>query len=157
MATAEQINKLVEARTQSLKQALEDQDIAAIVSWHAEESQFFDPLREVDGLPRDKLHDFYSVPFNNFNSSKILSSKSTASTPFFQAWEIVGESTALVDDPLNSGAKIGHKFLANLVSLIWWEWEGEGEWTGDLSEESIRKWKIVKQHDYCVPQRAKEA
>lgn len=45
MASTEQINKLVEARTQSLKQALEDQDIDKIVSWHAEESKFFDPRK----------------------------------------------------------------------------------------------------------------
>lgn len=155
MPTAEQINKLVEARTHSLKQALEDQDIDTILSWHAEESKFFDPLREVDGLPRSKLRDFYSVPFNNMKSSEITSSKSTAPTPYFQVWEIVGESTAMIDNPLQEGTKIGHKVVANLVSLIWWEWKGEGEWSGDLSEESIRKWKVVKQHDYCVPQRAK--
>ncbi|KAK4499170.1 hypothetical protein PRZ48_009682 [Zasmidium cellare] len=156
MPTTEQITKLVEARTQSLKKALEDQDIDTILSWHAEESKFFDPLRGVDGLPRSQLRDFYAVPFNNMQSSKIVSSKVTAPTPYFDAWEIVGESVAMVDDPLGEGTKVGHKLVANLVSLIWWEWKGEGEWNGDLSEESIRKWKIVGQHDYCVPQRASE-
>jgi hypothetical protein len=38
------------------------------------------------------------------------------------------------------------------VSLFWWRWEGKGEeWNGDVSEDAVRGWKVIRERAYYFP------
>ena len=93
---------------------------------------------------------FFTNATQSMSSMKILEDSTSGTTPDFVAWEMLTQVTYNVDEPA-LGIKKGANAKLRGLSLQWWRWEGEGkEWNGDLSEQGIRGWKIVKENDYFV-------
>ena len=98
----------------------------------------------------DTTRSFFTTACESMSSMKILEDSTSGTSPDFVAWEMLTEVTYNVDEPA-LGIKKGSRAKLRGLSLQWWRWEGEGkEWKGDLSEEGIRGWKIVKENDYFV-------
>jgi len=96
------------------------------------------------------IKSFFTTAMQSMSSMRILEDSTSGSTPDFVAWEMLVEVTYNIDEPA-LGIKKGSKARLRGLGLQWWRWEGEGkEWNGDLSEEGIRGWKIVKENDYFV-------
>lgn len=95
-------------------------------------------------------YEFFKGSTRAMSTLKVLESSSRGTTPEFVVWEMLLEVGFDVDEPALDIQK-GQKALIRGVFLTWWKWEGEGEqWNGDLGEQGLRGWKIVKESDYMI-------
>lgn len=90
--------------------------------------------------------------FDAMESMKVLES-STTGTAEFTTWEQLSEVVYGIDEP-KLGIVKGQKAFIRGVSILWWRWEGPGTWDGNVEGDSLRGWKIVREHDYMVPLKA---
>lgn len=96
----------------------------------------------------ENLRKFYAQIYAAIPTFRITSSKSTDHSAEFVAIEMTCEGISAFAMP-GTAVKEGDKFEMVGVSLYWWKWEGPGEqWNGNLSEEGIKGWKIVRESAY---------
>lgn len=86
--------------------------------------------------------------FEAMKSLKVLESSTTGDADF-TTWEMLIELEYGIDEP-RMGIIKGKKAFVRGVSILWWQWEGEGTWNGDIEGDGFRGWKIVREHDYMV-------
>jgi hypothetical protein len=91
--------------------------------------------------------------FANISSIRIIES-GTFGTLDFTSWEVTGEIVSATNDP-KLGLRKGQRGLCRGSSLIWWRWDGRGDWQGGLSLEDekrgLKGWKIVREHHHLIP------
>jgi len=148
MHSQEAIQALIEARFASLREASEKRDVDALMSWHAKDAVFNDVVNGVSREGIDAIREFYTQAYSAMPTFRITEPKTTGFTPEFVAAEMRCEGEAVIDLP-HAGLKAGETLRLVGVSLFWWRWEGEGaQWDGNLSDEAVRGWKIVRERSY---------
>lgn len=96
----------------------------------------------------DAIRQFYTQAYSAMPTFRITDPKITGYTPEFVTAEMKCEGEVAFDLP-HVGMKAGDSMRLVGVSLFWWKWEGEGsEWDGNLSDESVRGWKIIQERSY---------
>lgn len=100
-------------------------------------------------MSRTTVDEFFGKNFPMMEHMRILEDK-TSGTADFSVWEMLLEVTYRVDEP-KMGIAAGQTAFVRGVAVQVWQWMGDGEhWEGGLAEEEVRKWKIVREHDYMV-------
>ncbi len=166
---AEVVQKLIDARTSALEEAFATTDLAKVMSWQSRDVRYDDVGKCLDfatfdrtstegrlalakfGMDYNALEDMFRESFGIMSSLRVVSSTTTGATPEFVTWEMYLEVLYSKDEPA-LGLVAGQVTTLKGVGLQWWRWEGEGDqWRGELSEQGIRGWKIVKENDYFIP------
>lgn len=102
------------------------------------------------------LKAMFTETFGNMSSLKVVKSTTTGVTPEFVTWEMEIEVSYNRDEPA-LGIQKDQVTTLKGVAIQWWRWEGEGEqWSGDLSKQGIRGWKVLKENDYFIAEKRQD-
>lgn len=104
-------------------------------------------------MDRATIRKFFANTFPMMRYLRLIENRTTGTTTHC-AWEMLLEIEYDVNEP-KMGIVAGQNTLVRGVSILDWRWEGPGgDWDGDLSEEAVRGWKIVREHDYMTALKA---
>ena len=107
-------------------------------------------MNEITITGWDAVRNHYAEIYRAMPTFRIVEAETTGYTPEFVVGEFVCETVAGADVP-QSGVKKGDTIRMKAISMFWWRWEGEGEWTGALDDEAVAGWKIYRERVYVLP------
>jgi hypothetical protein len=100
---------------------------------------------------KESIRRFYTIAYEAIPTFNIQVVNITCHSPEFVALEMMCEGKAAKDLPALA-LKAGDTLKLTGVSLFWWRWEGKGEeWNGDVSEDAVRGWKVIRERAYYFP------